>query len=111
MFELVEQGQFDVSLSVVFKVHRIAAKEEALELGKFRTGGVLIAVTDYALPSISELPGLFTELISDMHRYKYVYDQAIHLFLTMARCQFFYDEHKPDRDFLTERIDAFLQAG
>jgi prophage maintenance system killer protein len=63
-------------------------------LGKFRTGGVLIAGTDYAPPSISELPGLFTEMISDMHRYKDVYDQAIHLFLTMARCQFFYDVNK-----------------
>jgi len=56
LFELVEQGQFDVSQAVVFKIHQIAAKEEALEWGKFRSGGVLIAGTDYAPPSISELP-------------------------------------------------------
>ena len=42
-------------------------------------------------------------MASDMQRYDDVYDQAIHLFLTMARCQFFYDVNK--------RMGRFMMNG
>jgi len=94
LFELIEQGEFEVTQDLAFKVHKVAAKEEALEWGQFRTGGVLIAGTNYSPPSTQELPDLFEAMISDMQQYSDIYDQAIHLFLTMARCQFFYDVNK-----------------
>ena len=94
LFKLVEQGEFEVTQDIAFKLHKVAAKEEALEWGQFRTGGVLIAGTNYSPPSTKELPDLFEAMISDMQQYNDIYDQAIHLFLTMARCQFFYDVNK-----------------
>lgn len=103
LFELVEQDRFEVSAAMAFKLHKVAAKEEALEWGQFRSGGVLIAGTDYTPPSAKELPSLFAAMISDMRRYDDVYDQAIHLFLTMARCQFFYDVNK--------RMGRFMMNG
>lgn len=54
-------------------------------------------------PSVKELPDLFADMVSDMQRYDDVYDQAIHLFLTMARCQFFYDVNK--------RMGRFMMNG
>ena len=103
LFELVGQDQFEVSEIIVLKLHKVAAKEETIEWGQFRTGGVLIAGTDYMPPSIKELPDLFDDMVSDMQRYDDVYDQAIHLFLTMARCQFFYDVNK--------RMGRFMMNG
>lgn len=103
LFELVEQGQFNVSTAVAFKLHKVAAKEETLEWGQFRTGGVLIAGTDYTPPPVTALPDLFAAMVSDMQRYDDVYDQAIHLFLIMARCQFFYDVNK--------RMGRFMMNG
>ena len=89
LFELVEQNQFEVS--------------EAVEWGEFRTGGVLIAGTNYLPPSVEALPKLFANMVSDMQQYDDVYDQAIHLFLTMARSQFFYDVNK--------RMGRFMMNG
>jgi Fic family protein len=103
LFKLVEQDQFEASETIAFQLHKVAAKEEALEWGQFRTGGVLIAGTDYSPPSVKELPKLLSIMISDMKQYDDVYDQAIHLFLTMARCQFFYDVNK--------RMGRFMMNG
>lgn len=103
LFKLVEQGEFEITQDIAFKLHKVAAKEEALEWGQVRTGGVLIAGTDYTPPALEELPSLFAAMISDLQQYTDVYDQAIHLFLTMARCQFFYDVNK--------RMGRFMMNG
>lgn len=42
-------------------------------------------------------------MVQEMGRYEDIYDQAIHLFLTMVRCQFFYDVNK--------RMGRFLMNG
>ena len=103
LFDLVKQGQFETTETTAFTLHKVAAKEEALEWGQFRTGGVLIAGTHYSPPSVKALPSLFASMVSDMQHYDDVYDQAIHLFLTMARCQFFYDVNK--------RMGRFMMNG
>lgn len=103
LFSRIEQGEFDVSIPWVCGLHAIAAKEEALEWGKFRRGGVLIAGTDYTPPGAGELETLFEQMVSDVEALHDVYDQAIHLFLTMARCQFFYDVNK--------RMGRFIMNG
>ena len=94
LFKLLKAGKFEVSQACARQLHAIAAKEEALEWGQFRTGGVLIAGTEYEPPNASALPALFDQIVEDMAAYKDVYDQAIHVFLTMARNQFFYDVNK-----------------
>lgn len=103
LFRAIEQSDFTISQEMAFRLHQVAAKEEALEWGKFRTGGVLIAGTDYTPPAVIELPRHFQNMIDNMARFDDIYDQAIHLFLTMARCQFFYDVNK--------RMGRFMMNG
>jgi Fic family protein len=94
LFALIEKNQFEITLEKVCALHRIAAKGDALEWGKFRSGGVTIAGTDYMPPQAASLPGLFEKMMDEASRISDIYDRAIHLFLTMARCQFFYDVNK-----------------
>lgn len=89
IFELIEKNQFEITLEQVCALHRIAAKDEALDWGKLRSGGVTIAGTDYLPPHASLLPELFGKMVDEASNISDVYDRAIHCFLTMARCQFF----------------------
>jgi len=45
-------------------------------------------------PQADSLPELFEKMVDDSCRISDIYDQAIHFFLTMARCQFFYGVNK-----------------
>ena len=103
IFEWIEKDQFEVTIEKVCALHSIAGKEEALEWGKFRSGGVTIAGTDYIPPKASLLPDLFDKMTEKASKMPDIYDQAIHLFLTMARCQFFYDVNK--------RMGRFIMNG
>lgn len=94
LFTLIEKNQFEVTPEKVLFLHRIAAKEEALEWGKFRSGGVTIAGTDYTPPPAELLPQLFEVMVDDASKLLDIYDRAIHFFLTMSRNQFFYDVNK-----------------
>ena len=57
LFNLVEDEQFDLSLSTANAINGIVAEREALEWGEIRKADVSIAGTDYRPPSASELPG------------------------------------------------------
>jgi Fic family protein len=103
LFALVEKNQFTVTIETACALHGIAAKEDALEWGKFRSGGVTIAGTEYMPPPAGQLADLFAKMIEEAEKIPDVYDQAIHYFLTMARCQFFYDVNK--------RMGRFIMNG
>ncbi|HRJ53921.1 MAG TPA: Fic family protein [Candidatus Thiothrix moscowensis] len=103
LFEWIERNAFSVSAEKACALHAVAAKEEALTWGAFRTGGVLIAGTDYLPPPAAELPAQFDAMVADLAQIDDIYDQAIHIFLTMARCQFFYDVNK--------RMGRFMMNG
>ncbi|MDM8526221.1 Fic family protein [Desulfococcaceae bacterium HSG8] len=103
LFELIEKNQFEITIEKVCTLHLIAAKDEASEWGKFRSGGVTIAGTDYMPPQTDLLPGLFGRMIDEASGISDIYDRAIHLFLTMARYQFFYDVNK--------RMGRFIMNG
>lgn len=103
LFEWIERGEFTVSAEKACALHAAAGKEEALEWGRFRSGGVFIAGTDYMPPPVAELPIHFEAMVTDLAEIDDVYDQAIHVFLTMARCQFFYDVNK--------RMGRFMMNG
>lgn len=94
LFTLIEKNQFEVTPEKVCFLHRIAAREEALEWGKFRSGGVTIAGTEYTPPPAELLPRLFEVMVDDASKLSDIYDRAIHFFLTMSRNQFFYDVNK-----------------
>jgi Fic family protein len=103
LFSWIENDAFCVSAKKACELHKIAAKNEALEWGKFRSGSVLIAGTDYSPPQAETLPGLFDGMIANMKKQQDTYDQAINVFLTMARTQFFYDVNK--------RMGRFMMNG
>lgn len=109
LFELVKNDQFEVSSEVACKIHAIAGKEEALEWGRFRSGMVAIAGTDYMPPEPSELPRCFERLVESLPTFSDVYDGAIHVFLFMARAQFFFDVNKRMGRFMMNGV--LLSAG
>ncbi|MBF0451211.1 MAG: Fic family protein [Candidatus Magnetomorum sp.] len=103
LFGWIEKDQFEITVETICLLHSIAAKEEALTWGEFRSGGVTIAGTDYLPPDSKILRDHFTLMIATLSDIDDIYDQAIHLFLTMARCQFFYDVNK--------RMGRFIMNG
>lgn len=103
IFGAVRAGRFALSRDFACGLHAIAAKEETLEWGRFRSGGVTIAGTDWLPPEATELPGLFNEMVQGAARFDDVYDRAIFVFLEIARIQFFYDVNK--------RMGRFMMNG
>ena len=103
LFLWIEHNQFSLTIDKACELYAIAAKDEALAWGTFRSGAVTIAGTEYMPPAASTLPELFTRMVEDALQLLDVYDQAISIFLTMARCQFFYDVNK--------RMGRFMMNG
>ncbi len=103
LFDWLAQGNFSLSAASACALHAVAGKEEALTWGQFRSGGVLIAGTDFIPPPVAELPSRYAAMLADLAHLPDIYDQAIHIFLTMARCQFFYDVNK--------RMGRFMMNG
>jgi len=93
LFELIEKNQFSITRETVCSLHGIAAKDDALEWGDFRSGGVTIAGTTYMPPPSASLPELFEKMVSDASAIPDVYDRAIYFFSyhgpmpVLLRCQ------------------------
>jgi len=94
LFAAVKNGEFIFSLDFVCALHAVAAKEEALEWGCFRSGGVTIAGSNYLPPKAGELKQKFAELLVSIDASSDIYDKAIHVFLCMARNKFFHGANK-----------------
>lgn len=103
VFKWVEQDEFEVSAKKARELHEIAGKDEALAWGGFRAGAVTIAGTEYMPPEADKLNYLFDSMVEETNRIADIYDQAIHIFLCMARSQFFYDANK--------RMGRFMMNG
>ena len=91
------------------ELNAIAAKNEGLEWGQFRSGEVTIAGTQYMPPPAQELPALFQIMIEKADSFADIYDFAISVFLEMARNQFFYDVNKRMGRFMMNGI--LIDAG
>ncbi len=105
LFAAIENTQFSLQVEFVCHLHAIAAKEEALIAGQFRSGQVTISGTSYMPPLASELPHAWQQIIFDYETLNapQLYQKAIGLFLDMARLQFFYDVNK--------RMGRFMMNG
>ena len=103
LFADIQQGSFSVSEEYAVALRQIAGKEEALEWGAFRSGGVTIAGTDYMPPKANTLSQLFGDMVQAHEKIDDIYDKAIFVFLSMARNQFFYDVNK--------RMGRFMMNG
>ena len=111
----MKAGEFTFSLDFLFGLHAIAGKEEALEWGCFRSGGVIIAGSNYLPPKAEALNRKFSELLvsinafDDIYDIYDIYDKAIHVFLLMARNKFFYGANRRTGRLMMNSI--LLDAG
>lgn len=95
----------EISKDYSNKIHNIAAKEDAMEWGQFRSGNVTIAGTDYLPPSTEELDEKYDSMLNDFSKMKDDYEKAIFLFLHYAKHQFYYDNNKRQGRFM---MNAYL---
>lgn len=103
IFKNIEDGNFELSKEYLIALHGVAAKNEALEWGCFRSSGVTISGTEYMPPKAKDLDDCFDTLIKEFSLIDDVYEKSIFLFLEMARYQFFYDVNK--------RMGRFIMNG
>lgn len=103
LFSSLKQNNFALDTGFTCELHLIAAKEEALEWGAFRSGGVTITGTEYTPPYYKDLPQLFNKMSNDAQSINDIYDKAIFVFLEMSKNQFFYDVNK--------RMGRFMMNG
>ena len=103
LFNSIRMDKFNLSADFACDLHNIAGKEEALTWGQFRNGSVTIAGTDYMPPPPDELNDKYALMLDELNKYEDVYDQAISIFLDMARSQFFFDVNK--------RMGRFMMNG
>ncbi len=94
LIDLVKTDSFSITKAVACSIQKVIAKDEALEIGQFRSGQVSIAGTEYIPPLASELEELFKRVIKEILELEGICEQAYRLHLDFARNQFFYDGNK-----------------
>lgn len=94
LIELVKTDTFDITKDVACSIQEVIAKDEALEVGQFRSGQVSIAGTEYMPPKADELDEIFEVTIKEIQEIDDLREQAYRLHLDFARNQFFYDGNK-----------------
>jgi Fic family protein len=109
LFAMLKDNRFTLSKETACELHAVAGEEESLKWGCFREGGVTIAGTDYQPPAAKQLDSLWDEMLTETNTIGDVYDQAIFVFLQMARNQFFYDVNKRMGRFMMNAM--LLNAG
>lgn len=109
LFKMLKRNEFECNKTIACKLHAIAAENEALRFGEFRTGAVTIAGSDHMPPKAETLDRLWQDLITTSRTIDDIYDRAIYVFLQMARQQFFYDVNKRMGRFMMNGI--ILDAG
>jgi len=96
LFAAIEKQDFDLSAEFVCQMQGKVVKKEVLAWGKFRSGGVSIAGTEYLAPEHTKLADLWQQLAqkSMPNDIEGIYQYAISVFLQIARIQFFYNGNK-----------------
>ena len=95
LVRLLRAGEFGVNIGMACAVHRFVGFKDALEWGTLRNLNTGIHDVEYVPPSFEKLPSLaekgFEFLTSEVKDPK---EQAVAVFLFMARTQFFFDANK-----------------
>lgn len=100
LFSWVETEQFAITQEKTCALHAVAAAEESLTWGQFRTSQVHIAGTNYTPPPAEKLNALWESMLESIESINDIFEQAFTLFLQMARQQFFYDVNKRTGRFM-----------
>ena len=91
---LVETNSFVFSKATACALQAIVAKDEALEIGRFRQGQVWIKGADYLPPDHETLDARFQALCERISALEDPFEQGGVAALDMARNQYFYDGNK-----------------
>ena len=95
LVRLLREGEFGVNIGTACALHRFVGFKDALEWGTLRNLNTGIHDVEYVPPSFEKLPSLaekgFEFLTSEVKDPK---EQAVAVFLFMARTQFFFDANK-----------------
>lgn len=95
LVRLLRAGEFGVNIGTACALHRFVGFKDALEWGTLRNLNTGIHDVEYVPPSFEKLPSLaekgFEFLTSEVKDPK---EQAVAVFLFMARTQFFFDANK-----------------
>lgn len=94
LLDLVSKGDFKPDMETACELQSLVARNEALECGRFRTGNVSIAGTDFEPPFANELVSSFDSNLRRIDQIPCVFTQAMCVYLLMARQQFFWDGNK-----------------
>ncbi len=94
LIDLVATNSFRLTKETACSLQKIVAKNEALEVGQFRSGQVSIAGATFKPPKATELDALFERIIKEIFKLEDICLQAYRLHLDFARSQFFYDGNK-----------------
>lgn len=95
LFDIVIRNDVSIDINIFNKFNDIVAKEEALISGKFRTGQVRIAGTEFVPPRAEQLENIFkNELPKLVEKCKSKTELAFEIFLWGALNQFYYDGNK-----------------
>lgn len=94
LINMVRTGQFDVSKQSFCSLHEIAAKQEALSWGVFRTGDVGISGTSHQPPAPAKLASVFAAGAAHIQGLQSVPEKALTFFLFGTFHQFFFDANK-----------------
>ena len=109
LFRRVKGGTFDLSADTAYDLHALAAREEALEWGAFRTGRVGIAGTKMEPPPADTLPGRYAAGRAFLEGIESPHARAIGAFLFVSANQFFWDGNKRTGRLLMNGV--LLSAG
>ena len=105
ILESLKSGSIEINKKYSNKVHHLAAKEDALIWGEFRTGYVRIAGSEHEPPESAQLDDCYEIMINRFNKIKDGYEKAIFLFLHHAKNQFYYDNNKRQGRFM---MNAYL---
>ena len=94
LIALVKTEDFALTRDIACSIQEIIAKDDTLEIGQFRSGGVGIASTSYSPPPADTLDTVFEEMLEEIRAMPDAREQAYRLHLDFARNQFFYDGNK-----------------
>ena len=94
LLNMVSEEQFAPDKATACELQSLVARNEALEWGRFRTGDVSIAGTDFEPPPVHELDIAFAGGMRSIAELPCLFGQAMSVYLMMARQQFFWDGNK-----------------
>jgi Fic family protein len=92
--DMVKHGEFDLSKETACKLHSVAAKDEVIERGIFRTRNVSLQNVTYSPPDPVTLQNIWDDGMGAISRIDNPLERACATFLFMSRSQFFYDCNK-----------------